>query len=676
MVKDSKQCLERFAKTQGENYDYRELSREDDRFCLEKDGQWEDNVIRNMGGRPRYTFDKTNPVIEDIMSEVEGMDFGARVRPAGGGATKELAETYAGVIRYIENISNAPNVLRSVTRRQLRRGVDFIRLKTDWAEESGFNQDIYIKDVKDSINRVWLGYHEEQDGSDADEGWQIHAMAPDDFEEMFGRKCASVGIGQESTINSQDYKPELALYLEYLYKKPYKKTIALMSDGSEIEITKETASVLDELLALGVKEVRRRTVQSFKVFSRFLDAEDWLGSELETVWCSIPIIPVYGNFEVVEGKVIWSGIVRRLQDPQRTYNYARSREIEEGALAPRRKLMMTKKQASDKDVMRQLQSMNTSADPVQFYVPDEQAPQPYETAGPQINPNLANTAQAAANDIIETSGVFSAQQGQNPRMQSGFAIEQMISKGDAKTTRWLNNTAIAYRRVMLMLIKAVPKVYDSERVIRIENNDGTEESIELNKEVIDSQTGKMVKINDLSQGQYAVTVDLDKAFKSKRQESAERMIQLAAVDPTIMMEAADIVYGNLDVPGADQIKERKRLAMLKAGLIPDSQMTDEEKKEADLMIQQQQQQMALQQQQQAPVTQAMIANYESIIQERMQQMENERIKLIQAQEKIDADKQKQLDTVMLKLTELEQQFAMQLNAEAAENRQTFDAPNN
>lgn len=261
-------------------------------------------------------------------------------------------------------------------------------------------------------------------------------------------------------------------------------------------------------------------------------------------------------------------------------------------------------------------------------------------------------------------------------MQSGFAIEQMISKGDAKTTRWLNNTAIAYRRVMLMLIKAIPKVYDSERVIRIENNDGTEESIELNKEVIDSQTGKMVKINDLSQGQYAVTVDLDKAFKSKRQESAERMIQLAAVDPTIMMEAADIVYGNLDVPGADQIKERKRLAMLKAGLIPDSQMTDEEKKEADLIIQQQQQQMALQQQQQAPVTQAMIANYESIIQERMQQMENERIKLIQAQDKIDADKQKQLDTVMLKLTELEQKFAMQLNAEAAANRQTFDAPNN
>jgi cytoplasmic iron level regulating protein YaaA (DUF328/UPF0246 family) len=67
----------------------------------------------------------------------------------------------------------------------------------------------------------------------------------------------------------------------------------------------------------------------------------------------------------------------------------------------------------------------------------------------------------------------------------------------------------------------------------------------------------------------------------------------------------------------------------------------------------------------------MIANYQSIIQERMQQMENERIKLMQAQEKIDAEKQKQLDTVMMKLTELEQQYGKQLEGEALSNRKAI-----
>jgi hypothetical protein len=128
-----------------------------------------------------------------------------------------------------------------------------------------------------------------------------------------------------------------------------------------------------------------------------------------------------------------------------------------------------------------------------------------------------------------------------------------------------------------------------------------------------------------------------------------------------MIEAADIVYGSIDVPGAEQIRQRKRAAMLKQGMIPDSQMTDEEKQEADILIQQQQQQMAMQQEQQAPVTQAMVANYESIIQERM-------AKLMQEQEKLDLQKQKQIDDVMLKLTELEQKYMTQLNAEAAANR--------
>jgi hypothetical protein len=680
MVKESKDCLARFTQAQNDNHDYRELSREDDHFCLDKDGMWQDNVVRNMGSRPRFTFDKTNPLIEDIMAEVEGMDFGARVRPTGGGATKELAETYSGLIRYIENLSDVPTILRNVTRRQIRRGVDFIRLKTDWSGEEGFEQDIYVKQIPDSINRVWLGYHEEQDGSDAEEGWQVHAMPPEEFEDKFGRKCSSIGIDDDNNIHTYDYKPELALYLEYMYKKPYNKTVAQMSDGSQIEITKESEKALDELAAAGITEVRRRTFKSFKVYSRLLDAEDWLEKERETVWCSIPLVPVYANFEIVEGKVIWSSMTRRIMDPQRVYNYARSREIEEGALAPRRKIVMSKEQAKDKTTQRQLAELNTSAEPVLFITPDPSMPNVQEIGGAVPNPHLQTIAASSSQDLAESGGVFSAQQGQNPRYQSGWAVEQMISKGDAKTTRWLNNTAIAYRRICQMLIKAIPQVYDTEREIRVLNNDGTDEAVAINREVFDQQTQQMVKVNDLSVGKYDIVIDLDRAYKSKRQETAERLVQLAAVDPSLMMEASDIVYGSLDVPGAEEIRERKRLQLLKAGAIPDTQMTDEEKQEADLLIQQQQQQAAQQAEQMAPVTEAMVANYQSIIEDRLQKMQLEQEKLMlqaqkqsaeqmQAQERLMLDKQKQVDDLLLKLTDMEQKYQAQLNAEFNQNKE-------
>lgn len=662
MVKDSKDCLAAFNKAQSDDHDGREMSREDDKFCLEKDGQWEDRVAQAMNGRPKFTFDKVNPLIDDIMSEVEGMDFGIRVRPSGGGATKEIAETYAGIVRYIENLSDAASVYRQATRRVCRRGLDFIRLDTDWSGE-GFDQDILIKGSPDSLNRTWLGYHEKQDGSDATEGWQIRAMDSKKFEEKFGRPCVSVG---SDASDYDDKRDDVATFLEYLYAKPYDKTLALLSNGKIIELNKDSQSVIDEMQLAGISVERTRKVPSFKVYSRFLDGSDWLTKEMETVWDSIPIIPVYGNFEILDGNLNYSGITRRLMDAQRVYNYAKSREIEEGALAPRDKLLMTAKQASHKLTQKQIAELNTSSDPVLLWTPDAEAPPPFKIGGPQVNPNLANTAAGANNDINEQSGVFSAQQGANPRYQSGWAVEQMISKGDAKTTKWLNCTAIAVRRIANMVIEAIPKVYDNKRQLKIMNEDGTDEMVTINEEVIDSQTGQVVVLNDLSQGKYSVTVELDKAFKSRRNESAERLIQMASVDPALMQDAADMVYGALDIPGADQIRERRRLTMLKAGLIPDSQMTDEEKQQADILIRQQQQQALQQQQEMAPVTQAMVANYESIIQERI-------AKIMQEQEKINLQKQKQIDDVMLKLTEMEQKYMAQLNQEALNNRAMFES---
>jgi hypothetical protein len=673
MVKDPKDCLAAFVKAQSDEHDNRELSREEDYFCLEKGGQWEDNVVNAMGNRPKFTFDKVNPIIDDIMAEVEGMDFGIRVRPAGGGATKELSETYAGVIRYIENLSDASTIYRQSTRRICRRGVDFIRLDTGWSGE-GFDQDILIKSVPDSVNRVWLGYHEKQDGSDAKEAWQLRAMDSKEFEKEYGRPCISVGIDAEDYTKEE--RSDVATFLEYLCARPYEKTLALLSNGKVIELTKETQSIIDELALLGIEVERTRKVPAVKVYSRFLDGQDWLGAEMLTVWDSIPIIPVYGNFELFDGNISYSSITRRLMDAQRVYNYARSREIEEGALAPRKKLLMTAKQVSNKLTQKQLSEMNTSADPVLIYTADGEAPPPFETAGPQINPNLANTAAASNQDMAEQGGVYSAQQGANPRYQSGWAVEQMISKGDAKTTKWLNSTAIAVRRIANMIIAAIPKVYDNQRQLRILNDDGTDDMVTINEEVIDQQTGRVVTVNDLSQGKYDVVVELDKAFKSRRNEAAERLIALAGIDQSLMIEAADIVYGSIDVPGAEQIRQRKRAAMLKQGMIPDTQMTDEEKQEADMLIQQQQQQAAQQAQQMAPVTQAMIENYNSLIQERM-------AKILQEQEKLNLQKQKQIDDVMLKLTEMEQKYAMQLNQEAQQNMvssvnngQIFDTPTN
>ena len=67
-----------------------------------------------------------------------------------------------------------------------------------------------------------------------------------------------------------------------------------------------------------------------KVFVRQMDSSGWLDDEKETVFSYVPLIPTYGNFDIIENKTVYFGAVEKQIDLNRILNYSLSREIEEG----------------------------------------------------------------------------------------------------------------------------------------------------------------------------------------------------------------------------------------------------------------------------------------------------------------------------------------------------------
>jgi hypothetical protein len=65
------------------------------------------------------------------------------------------------------------------------------------------------------------------------------------------------------------------------------------------------------------------------------------------------------------------------------------------------------------------------------------------------------------------------------------------------------------------------------------------------------------------------------------------MIDLAQVDPDILKLGGDLLLRNVVSPVADMLAERRRAQMLAQGIIPESQMTDEEKAELQAKMQMQ-----------------------------------------------------------------------------------------
>jgi len=225
-----------------------------------------------------------------------------------------------------------------------------------------------------------------------------------------------------------------------------------------------------------------------------------------------------------------------------------------------------------------LATLNTNSDPVQFYNPDSDAlGAPQQSGGAQINPGLRTISESMRQIIGQAAGMFAANMGDNPGLQSGVAINALQNKGDNGTYKYFEALQVAIAATGRILVKAIPKVYNNARTMRLMYEDGTYEVSEINQTVIDQQTGDVVVVNDLSQGTYDVVCQAGPAFQNRQQETLAALSEIAKLDPSIMQIGGDVMLNSINTPAAKTLAERKRAQMLQQGLIPEDQMTEDEK---------------------------------------------------------------------------------------------------
>ena len=341
------ECVSGLEEAQETEHDNREMSREADLFLNKRDGQWEPQIISKWTNRPRYTFDECNPIVDAVVGDLEQLEYSVNVAPTGGNATKKVAQYFSGIIRSIENMSGAHDIYSSNARISVGTGFSAWRIATAFRDGDSFNQDLLIRDIPNAQDTVWFDPGAvEPTMKDANHAWVLTSLTGKQYENKWphGSKL-SVG----SDIRQQAYshkKPDEVVVGEYLYKKQKAKELALLSNGAIVEVNDDFLMIYDELQRSGVTIHSTRTSQVDVVCQRFFDGSDWLTGSKESIFEYIPIIPAFGNFKISENKVIYWGLVEKLMDSQRVINYSESRKIEEGALAPKGKVWMSKQQSN------------------------------------------------------------------------------------------------------------------------------------------------------------------------------------------------------------------------------------------------------------------------------------------------------------------------------------------
>ena len=681
-------------------------------FLNKRDGQWDPYAWQKMEGRFRGTFDMCTPIVDQISGEIEQSDFSLNVSPSGGDSSIDVAKTYDGLIRNIRNISNADAVFNDASRSNVIGGFDAVEIVQEFIDGDSFEQDLVIKKVPNAVDSVWFDLGSvKQDASDAKWCVKLIAIPAAEYKERFPEGSGQ-SIGQDKTNQAFFDTADFVTVGQLYYKKQENIELVQMTNGAVYQVDDEFESTQDELAQAGITEEKRRTRKSWRVHSRLFDGGDWLGDEEKTVFNDLPVIPIYGNFDIFENKVIYFGKLEKLYDQQRILNYAMSRDIEDGALSPKKKYWATPEQIEGHT--SSIQTLNTNNDPLQKYNHIENQPPPFMQGGVEASQGLQATIANTQQMISASANSFNAQQGNANPTQSGIAGSQQIEQGNIGSIKWFKSLEVMVCQVGKVLINAIPRVYDSTRQVRILEEDGTSSMVTLHETVFDQQTQQNVELNDLAKGAYDVVCDFGPAFNSQQKETTQAFLDMAAIDPSFLQQGKDIMLKNLSVPGMDQMAERARVELLNAGMIPEEQWTDEERQK----IQQQQAEAAQQPPQEDPMMVAARAeelkgqaemtnaqNKQAEIQGNQQikmtelQLSNRQLdlkeqelkldaakfqragedkfnveaaKIDQGQQKIDQASLKQMQEMSLKLTELEMQVGQQLNSEVQANMLTFN----
>ena len=562
---------------------------------------WEDRIWHEMRGRPRYQFDMISPVIDNIIGGFEKTVFNAKVTATRGG-DKAGVKLRQGLLRSIQNWSDAPIIYKNLGRKYIMEGFGAFCVDFDYLDQDTFDKDLILKEIKNAIDRVWLDPgSEKQDGSDANWSCEIQSVLADEFDTKFPDKDKSsfdTGVQYEAYSD----KRTVINIVKFYYREPVDRELVLMSDGSIYE-AEEYEKLKGQMEEMGKTEVKRRKRTCYKVKCRYMSGTEWLTKPFDTPFEYQPIVPVYNQFDIVEDKIVWNRPVEKMMPAQRVINYAKSREVEEVALAPRKKIWLTPKQM--KGHAKTLSTLNTNPNPVQEYNADQEiGNQIVTTGGPEVNPALINVYTGAQQSIEQTSGMFAASMGKNPNDQSGEALKVLEARGDMGNSSIYKDMEIAITQAMRICMKAMAEVYDANRQVPVTEESGAVSIEDINqpKSLMTPQGMKSIIMNDLSDTSYDCTVEMSATYRTQQEEANEAILAAASLDPTILQTSMDIFLGNIDAAGIDQIQERVRDAMFSNGQIPPEQMTDDERQKM-----QQQQAQAQQNQQPDPMLVAAMA---------------------------------------------------------------------
>lgn len=542
---------------------------------FEDGNQWPADLanMRRIDKRPTLTINLTRTMVKRVCNNMRQQRPRIKVHPVGDGARVEDAKVVGGLIRHIENLSNASVAYDTGGESAVKIGWGYWRIIGEYIDEMSRDQELKIRAIRNAFSVYDDPTCQLPTGQDREWLLITEEMSRQKYKRKYPKaKNCEYRRGRAGDTGHLWESREKIRLAEYYRIKKTPEYLHYLTDGTTL-FDKDWKRLQPALEKIGItleRDPETGKTQGRESYRRIVEWYRLNGTEVvekRTIpgrW--IPVVRCLGNLLDLNGQIRMRGMIRDLKDSNRMLNYWATCETEIVALAPRAPYIAAEGQLDGhpewKDANQKPYSSLTYN--IIHANPDDPnspvLPPPQRTEAVQVPAGIVNARQSAKQDLLELAGMPHEPSQDTPgTVVSGKALRQRQALSDIGHFQYYDNQTMAIAFTGVILLDQIPYYYSTQRMQRIIGEDGVPQMVQINQKVMDPQTQAINEVkNNLTVGRYDVVMDTGPGYETKRQEGQEAVLDLlrTPLAEPIVKTGADLIVRNMDFAGADDLADR------------------------------------------------------------------------------------------------------------------------
>lgn len=539
------------------NQNYHEVSQ----FVL--GDQWREDEARVFETYKKIplTSNQIAPLLNHLLGEQRQNTPALQVVPEDH-VPEQTAEVRTALVKDISLNSDAKVVYQTGFEQAAVGGFGAWYLSNDYENEYTFDQIIKVNSLKDPTRCFW-------DVSAPDickvegmmSGYRTR-FSRRKFKDMYGVQIESQ-IGSEGNDDSTQgfWDDDQITVIDYYYRKYKRVPIVQLSNGYTIEkkdleqLEKVKIEDQEYLMWEGeiVTVIKERETYRYKV-KHYKIAGDYVLEESDFPSESLPVIFVdQHSYYDKHGKQICRPLVKDARDLQRFINFAFTQIAYLIKIGRNDQFIAARGNIKAPDTQK-IWSDPAVVQGALFYDETPQNNIPKQLTPPEISQSLIAMYEKAERDIHAVLGMYDTQLGDQGNEISGKAIDARTKRGSYSNYVTFDSLNRAIAVTGSIIDEMIPRVYDSERQIKLYMPDSGMQNVTLNQQQDDYG---MVINNDMKGGRYKIRLQPGPSYEGQKMEGLESLQMLLQNDPSLFKLVADMYAENL--PLANNIEIRNRL---------------------------------------------------------------------------------------------------------------------